>query len=290
MPSFSERQGFEPPQLAQVGSMDRSLRVGLWNVPAVHIFEDDTSYIKSGSLQARLTFALWHHFFREPVDEAPATWSGVIQAVRDYYFEAPWNKAYDLVQFMVDHAASPALKESLQASCNAVLKRDAVGYRFIEGILVPVVSDEEIEEVGRAAAVGGPLAPVSAHLRTALRFLGDRDAPDYRNAVKEAISAVEAVCKLVAGEQRGDLQTALSKLALRTNVAVHNSLRNAFNQLYSYSSDAEGIRHALMDEPQLDVEDARFMLVACAAFVNYMVVKASKAGLPVVIPPTSPSE
>ena len=37
--------------------------------------------------------------------------------------------------------------------------------------------------------------------------------------------------------------------------------------------------HALMDEPTLDIEDAKFMLISCSAFVNYLVVKAQKAGI-----------
>ena len=48
--------------------------------------------------------------------------------------------------------------------------------------------------------------------------------------------------------------------------------------MYGYSCDAEGISHALMDEPNLAFEDAKFMLVACAAFVNYLKAKAAKAG------------
>jgi len=36
-----------------------------------------------------------------------------------------------------------------------------------------------------------------------------------------------------------------------------------------------------MDEPTLDIEDATFMLVSCSAFVNYLVVKAQKAGIKV---------
>jgi hypothetical protein len=48
--------------------------------------------------------------------------------------------------------------------------------------------------------------------------------------------------------------------------------------MYGYTSDAEGIRHALMDEPTLESEDAKFMLVSCSAFVNYLRSKAARAG------------
>jgi len=32
-----------------------------------------------------------------------------------------------------------------------------------------------------------------------------------------------------------------------------------------------------MDKPDLDFEDAKFMLVTCSAFANYLKVKAAKA-------------
>lgn len=67
--------------------------------------------------------------------------------------------------------------------------------------------------------------------------------------------------------------------AVDKKAKLHPSLKEAFQKLYGYTSDAQGIRHALMDEPTLDVEDAKFMLVSCSAFVNYLVVKAQKAGI-----------
>ena len=49
--------------------------------------------------------------------------------------------------------------------------------------------------------------------------------------------------------------------------------------MYGWTSDAEGIRHGLQDEPDLGFEDAKYMLVACSGFINYLLEKAKKAGL-----------
>jgi hypothetical protein len=46
--------------------------------------------------------------------------------------------------------------------------------------------------------------------------------------------------------------------------------------MYGYTSDADGIRHALLDQPSLSFEDAKFMLVSCSAFANYLVAKDAK--------------
>ena len=66
---------------------------------------------------------------------------------------------------------------------------------------------------------------------------------------------------------------------LTDKIELHTALQQAFKKLYGYTSDADGIRHALLEEASLDFEDAKFMLVACSAFVNYLKIKASKVGI-----------
>ncbi len=64
---------------------------------------------------------------------------------------------------------------------------------------------------------------------------------------------------------------------VEARIGLHGALKEGFSNLYGYTSSAEGIRHALLDESELSFEDAKFMLVSCSAFVNYLIVKAEKA-------------
>jgi hypothetical protein len=68
---------------------------------------------------------------------------------------------------------------------------------------------------------------------------------------------------------------------LEQKAKIHGSLKEGFNKLYGYTSDAQGIRHALLDEGDANVDeaDAFFMFGACAAFVSYLINKAQTAGL-----------
>ncbi|HAE28382.1 MAG TPA: hypothetical protein DCG58_14560, partial [Hyphomonas adhaerens] len=47
-------------------------------------------------------------------------------------------------------------------------------------------------------------------------------------------------------------------------------------QLYGYTSDEEGVRHALVfnEKSTVDEVDALFMLGACASFVSYLLARA----------------
>jgi hypothetical protein len=59
---------------------------------------------------------------------------------------------------------------------------------------------------------------------------------------------------------------------------LHPALRDAFSKLYGYTSNADGIRHAMMDETTLSFSDAKFMLVTCSAFINYVLGKCAETG------------
>lgn len=109
------------------------------------------------------------------------------------------------------------------------------------------------------------------HLTKAIELCSKRPIGDYRNSIKESISAVEYICRKKTGEN--DLGKGLSKLE-KKGVIIPNLLKKAFDTLYAYTNNEEtGIRHALMDEDGTyapGVDEAIFMLVSCSAFINYL--------------------
>jgi hypothetical protein len=117
---------------------------------------------------------------------------------------------------------------------------------------------------------------VNSQLHTTLELLADRNQPNYRGSIKNSISAVETVCRKLTGNNKATFGQALKRLK-DAGIQLHPSLELAFGQLYGYTSDESGVRHAMMDEDHLELEDARYMLVACSAFISYLVVKADKA-------------
>ncbi|MGA7626075.1 MAG: hypothetical protein WB630_17250 [Candidatus Acidiferrales bacterium] len=111
-------------------------------------------------------------------------------------------------------------------------------------------------------------------LEAAIGLLSKKTNPDYRNSIKESISAVEALCGAVTAKPHSTLGQALKVV----DPSLHPALVLAFEKLYGYTSDADGIRHALMDEGNLQQEDAVFMLVACSGFVSYVTAKYARKG------------
>ncbi|VBB09334.1 Hypothetical protein LUCI_4624 [Lucifera butyrica] len=154
--------------------------------------------------------------------------------------------------------------------CNNILEKEMSGYRFVNRVITSITSKEEIDSIEQAIKNSDRLNGASTHFNSALQLLSDRKNPDYRNSIKESISAIESTCMVITGDSNATLGKALKTIESSLEKELHPALRGAFEKLYGYTSDAEGIRHGLMEEPNLKFEDAKFMLVVCSGFVNYL--------------------
>lgn len=268
---FSQRTGLRPVQkLLQLDSMDDDLKNGLWN--ALHLYLWTTFGLTHRNELVGLAAAhafmrcCWIHHFKLPIDTIPEYSDVALQKIHDLFFSCNWYEVYDFLDFALEYAPR---KEDFRRYCNKVLEQENSAYRFVGNRLAPITSKEEIVAVETAAS--SPYSVVNTHLSTALSHLSNRTSPDYRNSIKESISAVESLTKIITENPKASLSDALAVLEQKGK--LHGALKKGFSQLYGYTSDANGIRHALLEEADLTSTDARFMFIACSAFVNYILDK-----------------
>jgi hypothetical protein len=254
--------------------MDDELRNGLWNAVHNAFFESHLHWgsgvqLMDGTLR-EFSKQLIAEVLKQPIDSLHLLWTVRLKDIRTYFMSAPWNRVYEFVEYVANHPRpedSPRVEKFL-LECNRILEREMSAYRFIGTHLARVTDSIELQAIGEARDLPARLSVVQYHVDAAAAHLSSRDHPDYRNSIKESISAVESMCSLVAGQEKADLDAALR--TLEGQLALHPALKRAFKQLYGYTSDSSGIRHALLDEPNLTFEDAKFMLVACSAFINFL--------------------
>lgn len=274
MKSFSERQGVRvTSNVVQVGTMNDDLRNSLWNgLDTAFWSADGFVYSSHGGYGEIEEFSriLWSHYFKKPVDSRPGhglpNRGGIIlDAIREYFFGCAWNDVYDFLEFIVGvyRKAKPRLPDYL----NQILSRELAGYKFIDGLVVNITDAQESELLSEALS-DTRFGSVTAHLERALQLLADRKHPDYRNSIKESISAVEAMARIVADTPKATLGEALKVLEKKGR--LHPALKDGFSKLYGYTNDDDGIRHAMLDEPNIDQSDAKYFLLSCTSFINYL--------------------
>ena len=281
--SFSERMGIiEPRNIFQLDDMDKDLRTALFN----RLFdffnstwEGENPYIPLeesscyGYLSAsKAAVNIWAGCWKRPMDE----WSGVcayfLQDLKDYIIESQWNEVYDLIEFILNDYQSNRLSSAL----NSALEKEMSGYRIVGKEVVPISDECELRALEESLAVEEGFAVARTHISSALKKLALRPEPDLRNAVKEAISAVESAACVVTGNTDATLGKALN--VLESQGRLHPALKSAWSKMYGYTSDENGIRHALSGaDPCVDFATAKYMVVSCAAFVNLLVASTQAA-------------
>src|SRR5260370_8884530 len=100
-------------------------------------------------------------------------------------FEGSWNGVYDFIEFTLEtfpfSEARPS--QNFQEHCNMYLKREMSAYRVIDLQVVRLTDNEELEAVAQPIKFTDKYAPLATPIKTALKHLSDRKAPDYRNSV-----------------------------------------------------------------------------------------------------------
>src|SRR4029077_13750638 len=104
----------------------------------------------------------------------------------------------------------------------------------------PAVVDADIHENAREGQTSLAISAVTSRAQASAKATVRRGRsywPDKRMA------AVESV--VIVLEPSGDFSKALAKL--ESKVKIHGALKRGFSSIYGFTSDQEGIRHALLE-------------------------------------------
>lgn len=189
-----------------------------------------------------------------------------LEQTKQKFYQLEWNKVYDFLEFLIAIDNLEDYKSNFVDGLNHVFVDERVAYQIIDGCVTPLISDEEAEEIGMA--IENKYSAASGHIKKALELYKKRPIADYQNSIKESISAIEALARIVLNKPNVTLGDLVEELN------IHPAFRKAIKQLYGWTSDEGGIRHSENGkELKIDEKEARYMLVQCSALVNYIISK-----------------
>ena len=290
--TFSQREGYEVVPEPQLGDLSSHARIAIWNVFDAHL-SDERDQCWREDLD-------WREADVPPQDEPRRvyTWEQILEDVHvshdhrahdDFAHEEsearlrariendPSNRVIDLIEFVLSHRQCPPI---FVEEMSSKFESPQFPYEIDLGppvVIQPAVSMAEgaelkrnLEDLREVAGLDG----CNAHLQVAQRLIRDGD---WAGSVRESIHAVESVAKRITPGAK-TLGAALNSLE-KQGMLQHKALKEAFSKLYGYTSDEKGIRHALADESvNVTIDEAVFMLGACASFASYLWRKHKAAG------------
>ncbi len=271
--SFPERIGLRRIQNLQSDELPDYVRKRIWNKLKL--------FIEACQTNESLLLKIWDGFFKENLDEIEDVRLGYkFGAIKEEFDKLSWDEVLDLVDYVVYHTEGEGGDEVLQMSqvvvlgqltksLNEVFEEERVPYRIIDCRVVPLLGKEEASSVEDIFSLPDNYKLVQNHFRKALIYYSQRPTPDYSNSVKEAVSSIEALARLVTKKESG----VLSELA--QDLPIHSALKESLKKLYGWAGDEGGIRHAEKKTSKVDSTEARFILVIASALIHYVVASRS---------------
>lgn len=278
---FSQRIGITKVKVnLQIESMDEELRISIWNNLKIIYLDNLEGPFISNTKYKPLFYLIWKDFFKYTLDTLDDYFIHTYEKIRVWFFKCEWYEIYDFIEF-VANTENPSKSSSklFIKLCNESLEKEKSAYRFVNNKIVQITNESEILSIEESLerSESNNLKGVYIHLSEALNKLSDRKSPDYRNSIKESISAVESIAQVISGDSKAELGKSLK--IIEEKVGMHSALKKGFCSIYGYTSDEGGIRHAMLEESDIFFEDAKYMLVSCTTFINYLIMKSERAGL-----------
>ena len=281
---FSDRNGIKPENTEiQLKSFDERTRISLVNITINTIKRYLVHTYWGSELKNFFCLRLYRDVYHQIVDvNYNFDLDHLLYCVQETIVKDSYDSVLTIIEAIVQLLNAFLIekeldytKNSIFAKFNEVFKMEYVGYRFINELIMPISDEIEISAINDA--LKNEYVPVREHLSKACNYLSDREKPDYENTIKESICAVESICIIITGASGQD--ATLGKMLRNIKekgVDIHPALEKAFNKLYGFASNENGIRHGSgIEGSDATFAEAKFMLVACCAFINYLIENIS---------------
>lgn len=270
--TFAQAEGAAPlPSQLQLRQISRELTSRLWF--AIHglmkhyLRENDHNYdtkLTGKWLQLTRDWFLREHGF---IDEFNPDGAYQIARIKKIVTSENYIEVFDFIQHIL---RGPYVDDTFREYVAKALIDTRSAYRVIDNTIMPIGSEEEATAVTNAfniLAADITYAAPRKHLRSAAENLS---TGKWADSARESIHAVESMAKILEPEAK-TLGPALKRLEAKGR--VNPNLHRGMTALYNYTSDEQGIRHALVDgaDARVSEADALFMFGACASFVTYLI-------------------
>lgn len=272
---FSERKGIKHfSDIVQVNDLNERTRNKIYTVVSEKFYDLYIDY--SNELKDKFVEYLYKELFSKTERDIPMwgneyNYNEIFNTIYSIIIEYDYTDVFTFIEGIIKffditdketYYMYNYKKEFIEAISN-VFKAESVNYKIISNKITDIVDEEQIKSIENT--LKNPYKEVSGHYAKAIEQL--YSVKDFDNSIKESISSVEAMCQILTKNNKATLGDALKLMKDK----IHPAMKGAFEKLYGYTSDANGIRHANgLSEGNSTFEEAKYMLISCSAFVNYL--------------------
>lgn len=213
-----------------------------------------------------------------------------------------WQKIYDFCERLYSHLPNEIGYEDsygnytvqiargdaqsyIAAELQRLFLEEGLAYEFTDGVVRRRGRKHTVELATKSQVVlGDPqLLGARRHFDKALQFFRSSTKPDYENAVKEAVCAVEAASKVLFPMAKAStLGDVIKWLGTTTDVSVPKAVCQTLSGVYAFRNGGEGVAHGGASGGKATPEVTEYILGICASQIIFLVDLAN--GMDVDVP------
>lgn len=266
---FSKRYGLRPtPQGLMYEDVPERARVGLYHI-VKQFFEKGYSYL---GLYRVLCIALRIPVNRKVEVSSSQDFRASLE-IEQLIVSCQWWQFYDICEILWEGLKSKDDKNNLSEEIDTLFREEHLGFELRDGKVEKIGSgfiDARIEEA-RYLLKEPEFKGADKHFEKAMKALNARPNPDVENCVKDAVSAIESVGRIIVNDEKALLSDIIKEMA--KNKTIPKPLDEAIQKIYAYRGDQPGVAHGLVGTSKVTIDEAEFVLAMSAAIIIYLVKK-----------------
>ncbi|MHA1275303.1 MAG: AbiJ-NTD4 domain-containing protein [Promethearchaeota archaeon] len=283
MGSFSKRYGYGPCANSLIfENAPEKLRIGLFNLIQDYVREEKLPNFKELYLKITTHFKLDRSSYIMNTNQEESEIKAIVLT------KFSWNEVFDLIEYLYsivvytewdDFLGSYVIIDSeikkarynYTIDINNLLSSENIGWELKKGKLErrfhEYINEEVISKTKKILEHPNFAGP-NIQFNKAIEYYNKRPSPDLENCVKEAVSAVEGLARILLNNPKLTLGDATNKIIKLGK--IRKPLDKIFHGLYGFASEMPGTRHGATKIPNMKIEEAEFILYCSAASMIFL--------------------
>jgi hypothetical protein len=280
---FDQRLGISSKAII-TNDFPKSARIGLLFIIDDLIYRN---YISSGLIVGNKY---------QPINQEIARLCRTIEEVNDknihpQFFQMPWSKVFEFIEriyFKILHGINDydingniieeltnitEVREYYSNEISNLLFEEHLGFEYKNGIFNRRGYSKTTQSVNKVTTnvLSDPiLNKTRIHYLKALQFYGNVKTPDFENAIKEAICAVEACLITLFSPEISKSFENIRKLIGNEKEQSPAPIIESIIKLYGYRNSGDGVAHATNKGLKVTEKEAELVISLSADYITYL--------------------
>ncbi|MFA5317046.1 MAG: hypothetical protein WC369_06470, partial [Dehalococcoidales bacterium] len=245
---FSKRYSLRPtPQGLIYDDIPDSARIGLF-----YILEEFLKYVNPVDLYSDICIAL-----RVPVlvrnRDITSYHKDMSTPIHEIIMSCEWWRCYDICEVMNNKLHFTGYNSNYVKKINELFIDEQLGFELRKDKIEKIGSgyiDAKIKEA-RYLLKEPEFKGADQHFEKAVKAINIRPNPDVENCIKDAVSAIESVGRIIAGDEKALLSDIIKDAAKKG--IIPQPLDQTFQKVYAYRGNEPGVAHGAVDASKVTV-------------------------------------